>query len=168
MGTVVVDDGRTSNLQLLFLARKLGLKHFRGVFSLDTLPRKRRTRECFISNLASIESKGTHWIAVWVRGRELVYFDSFGGPVPPEILAYLKTPRQLSRGVRCVQRSSEQLQSYSSHMCGYYCLYFLDQLQRRAPWQFDKVLETLRDQRNPKYPHHNARIERFRDRLLTQ
>ncbi len=39
MGTVVVDDGRTSNLQLLFLAR--GLKHFRGVFSLDTLPRKR-------------------------------------------------------------------------------------------------------------------------------
>ena len=156
----------TSNLQLIFFAKKLGLKHFRGVYSLDRLPNKKRSRECFISNLARSDSQGTHWIAVWVRGRELVYLDSFGGPVPPEILAYLKTPSQLSRGVRCVQRSTEQLQSFSSDLCGFYCLYFLDQLQRRPAWQFDEILETLRDQRNVRTMQ-NARIERFRDRLLS-
>ena len=41
--------------------KRLGIKHFRGVFSRDRLPKKIR-KECGIINLDDIQGPGTHWV----------------------------------------------------------------------------------------------------------
>ena len=48
--TIPTDKGLT-NVDLLFYAKKLGIKHFRGVYMRDSLPKKPRKIECGIINL---------------------------------------------------------------------------------------------------------------------
>ena len=41
--------------------KRLGIKHFRGIYSRDGLPKKIR-KECGIINLDDIQGPGTHWV----------------------------------------------------------------------------------------------------------
>ena len=41
--------------------KKLGIKHFRGIYSRDGLPHKIK-KECGIINLDDIQGPGTHWV----------------------------------------------------------------------------------------------------------
>ena len=47
-----------SNFDLEGWIDKLGIKHFRSIYSRDALPEK----ECGIINLDDIEGEGTHWV----------------------------------------------------------------------------------------------------------
>lgn len=51
-----------TNLDLLNLVEKLGIKNFRGVFMRDTLPTQIHPREVGIVNLDFSEGQGTHWV----------------------------------------------------------------------------------------------------------
>ena len=81
--------------------KRLDIKHFRGIYSRDGLPKKIR-KECGIINLDDISGPGTHWVcyrninggsaspqnppAAWSGVIE--YFDPFGLIMPNEVLDY--------------------------------------------------------------------------------
>ena len=50
---------------------------FNGVFSRDNLPKQMKD-EAYITNLDEHKDIGKHWIALFCRKNEIVYFDSFG------------------------------------------------------------------------------------------
>ena len=56
---------------------------FNGVFSRDDLPKKIND-EAYVINLDEYEDTGTHWIALFCKKDETVYFDSFGVELFPE------------------------------------------------------------------------------------
>ena len=71
---------------------KLGIKHFRGIFSRDALADKIHKKECGIINLDDIEGEGTHWVCYRNLEKNLVeYFDPLGLIMPYEIHDYLLT-----------------------------------------------------------------------------
>ena len=49
---------------------------FNGVYSGNTLPKIKNG--AYVINLHEFESLETHWIALYVNGNNIVYFDSFG------------------------------------------------------------------------------------------
>ena len=57
---------------------------YNGVYSKNNLPKiKDKT---YIINLDEYESRGTHWIALYVNAKNAIYFDSFGVKhIPKEI-----------------------------------------------------------------------------------
>ena len=68
------------------------IKHFRGIFSRDNLPKKIRGIETEIINLDDSKGSGTHWVCYRKVDRHLCeYFDPFGLIMPYDIKNYLKT-----------------------------------------------------------------------------
>ena len=49
---------------------------FNGVYSRNNLPKIKDGAS--LINLNEFESIGTHWIALYVNGNNVIYFDSFG------------------------------------------------------------------------------------------
>lgn len=69
-----------TNYQLEKLSKqKLGQK-FIGVYPCDAEPkqRKNKTKFSLIFNLAKHNEKGTHYVAVYIKPKEILYFDSYG------------------------------------------------------------------------------------------
>ena len=59
---------------------------FNGVYSRDNLP---KGYGAYVINVAEYEDVGTHWIALYVKSNEIIYFDSFGVEyVPKEIIMH--------------------------------------------------------------------------------
>ena len=50
---------------------------FNGVYSIDNLPEK-ITNGAYVINLDEYADVGTHWIALFCDGNEIVYFNIFG------------------------------------------------------------------------------------------
>ena len=81
-----------SNFDLEGWIDKLGIKHFRSIFSRNALPESIHKKECGIINLDDIEGQGTHWVCYRNLEKNLVeYFDPFGLIMPYEIHNYLLT-----------------------------------------------------------------------------
>ena len=76
-----------SNFDLMDWVKKLGIKHFRGIYSRDGLPRKIK-KECRIINLDDTQGSGTHWVCYRNIDSVVEYFDSFGLIMPNEALVY--------------------------------------------------------------------------------
>ena len=80
---------------------------FNGVYSRDTLP-KTINNGAYVINLDVYADVCTHWIALYVKNNEVIYFDSFGVEhVPKEIKRF-------------------RIQADNSIMCGYFCIGFID------------------------------------------
>ena len=91
---------------------------FNGVYSRDNLPANIK-KGAYVINLDEYEDAGTHWIALYVKNKKVVYFDSFGvGHVPKEIIKFIKNKDIIPNIFR--------LQAYDSIMCGYFCIKFID------------------------------------------
>ena len=62
---------------------------FNGVYSRDNLP-KITKKGAYVINLDEYENTGTHWIALFVKTNEVIYFDSFGiEHIPKEINKFI-------------------------------------------------------------------------------
>ena len=62
---------------------------------------------------------GTHWIALYVKNTEVIYFDSFGVEnVPKEIKRFI--------GHKNIKTNIFRIQADNSIMCGYFCTGFID------------------------------------------
>ena len=84
---------------------------FNGVFSRDNLPRT--------INLDEYADVGTHWIALYYKDNEVIYFDSFGVEhVPKEIKIFI--------GHKEIKTNVFRIQANSSIMCDYFCIGFID------------------------------------------
>ena len=107
-----------SNFDLMNWIDKLKIKHFRGIYSRDGLPRK-IGKECGIINVDDIKGAGTHWVCYRNLDSMVEYFDPFGLIVPNEALRYFRTS-----GKQIVY-SIDEIQNRNTLLCGYWCLYYL-------------------------------------------
>ena len=131
-----------SNIDLLIISENLlnldlGIinKKYDGVFSRDNIPNK---NGMYIINLDSKIGLGTHWVSVIIKSKKLFYFDSFG-LIPPYELINLRSEYYYN---------FLQYQPINSFLCGYYCLYFLnefDKLSKKNDYssieKFNKIIE---------------------------
>ena len=106
----------TSINELEHIAKGLGIRHFRGVFMKDVLPRKIRKKECGIVNLEDFEDKGSHWICYFKNEKQNIFFDSYGADPPVEVKQYLG---------KNVFVSTFQIQAFGTPICGEFCLHVL-------------------------------------------
>lgn len=112
--------------QLLYLVKKFKIKHFRGVFSRNKLPRKSKMIECGIVNLDDYKNTGSHWTA-WYRNKNCVlYHDPIGNVSPPsEIIKYFKSVP--------IFYNHESTQKPNSVNCGHMCIKFLIKYNKNFP-----------------------------------
>ena len=86
---------------------------FNGVYSRDNLP-KIIKNEAYVINLDEYAGVGTHWIALYVKNNEVIYFDSFGVEhIPKEIKRFI--------GHKDMKANIFRIQAYNSIMYGYFC-----------------------------------------------
>ena len=111
-----------SNFDLVEWIKRLGIKHFRGIYSRDGLPRKIR-KECGIINLDDIKGPGTHWVCYRNIDNVVEYFDPFGLIMPNEVLKYFHTSKKR------IVYSMDEIQNRNTVLCGYWCLYYLFERQ---------------------------------------
>ena len=111
-----------SNFDLMEWVKKLGLSHFRGIYSRDQLPQKIK-KECGIINLDDIQGPGTHWVCYRNLDSVVEYFDPFGLIMPSEALKYFR-----SSGKQIIY-SIDEIQNRNTVLCGYWCLYYLFERQ---------------------------------------
>ena len=89
----------------------------------------------YIINLDSKFGPGTHWVSVIIEPKRILYFDSFG-LIPPYELINLR-PEYYYNFL--------QYQPIKSFLCGYYCLYFLNEFNKlknlNSIKKFNKIIE---------------------------
>ena len=91
---------------------------FNGVFSGKNLPKKIKDWE-YVINLDEYADVGTHWIALFCDGNEIVYFDSFGVEhVPKEIKEFI--------GNKNIKGNIFGVQANNSVMFEYFYIGFID------------------------------------------
>ena len=135
---IIIENKALSNHELIEYIKQLKIKHFRGVFMRDDLPKKKRTKECGIVNLADSLSDGTHWVCYFNH----YYFDSYGLPPPLEIVEYLGDNSALSEQLPNVdlEYNIYQIQK-SGQICGHLCLYFLNRITKGM--EFNEIIFSL-------------------------
>lgn len=87
----------------------------------DKLPKTIPVNKSIIINLDESSGKGTHWVAFYRLKDKGLYFDSFGLPPPEELLKKIKVQ---------IYGNSSQLQHDLSVLCGYYCVDFIERMDR--------------------------------------
>ena len=91
---------------------------FNGVYTRNNLP-KIIKKGAYVINLDEYANIGTHWIALFVKPKYTVYFDSFGVEhIPKEIKKFI--------GNKDIKANIFRLQAYDSIMCGYFCIEFIN------------------------------------------
>ena len=136
-----------SNLDLLNWVKKLGIKHFRGIYSKDVLPDRIKRNEVEIINLDSQIGPGTHWVAYRNNKNGSEYFDSFGLIMPNEVMKYLMISGKQ------IFYSGDEIQERDSVLCGYWCLYYLLERQKGVPI-LNVIHNTKFDINNQTVNHH--------------
>ena len=88
------------------------------MYSRNNLPNKIK-KGAYVINLDEYENTGTHWIALFVKTNEAIYFGSFGiEHIPNEIKQFI--------GSNNIKSNIFRIQAYDSIMCGYYCIEFIN------------------------------------------
>ena len=78
----------------------------------------------FIYNLEPAYMSGSHWVATYVKDNVINYFDSFGMPPFQEIVNHAK------RKNMTLLHQNNQIQNIKTSTCGYFCLYFLNEMNK--------------------------------------
>ena len=116
---IILPNKPLSNFELEEAVKRLKIPYFKGVFLLDTLPKKPNNKECGIVNFDKSGGPGTHWIAWYKNGKTKIYFDSYGVQPPTEVINYLG---------KLISYNTDQVQPRGQVFCGHLCLYVLKEL----------------------------------------
>ena len=77
----------------------------------------------YIISLDEYANVGTHWIALFCKKNEIIYFDSFGVEyIPNEIKEFIKE----FPGNKNIKTNIFLVQEGNSIMCGCFCIRFID------------------------------------------
>ena len=91
---------------------------FKGVYSRNKLPKKIKDG-AYMINLDEYAEVGRHWIALYCRRSETVYFNSFGVEhVPEETKKFI--------GIKNLIANILRVQTNNSIICGYFCIGLID------------------------------------------
>ena len=129
---VILPNKPLNIFELEDAAKRLKIPSFRGVFLLDTLPKRPNKKECGIVNFDKSGGPGTHWVAWYKNGKTKIYFNSYGVQPPKEVVECLG---------KLIYYNSDQVQPVGQVFCGHLCLYVLKEL--RVGNEFQKVLNKL-------------------------
>ena len=73
----------------------------------------------YVINLDEYRDIGTHWVALYVNNKTIIYFDSFGVEhIPKEIMKFI--------GNKNIITNIFIIQAYDSIMRGYFCIRFIN------------------------------------------
>ena len=105
------------------------------MYSRNNLPNEIK-KGAYVINLDEYENTGKHWIALFVKTNEAIYFDSFGiEHIPKEINKFINNdttkstaePSSLERSaISLIKSNIFRIQAYGSIMCGYFCIEFIN------------------------------------------
>ena len=91
---------------------------FNGDFSRDNLGSAVKNG-AYVTNLDEYHDIGTHWVALYVNNKTIIYFDSFGVEhILREIMKFIARKKIITNIYR--------IQAYDSIMCGYFCIGFIN------------------------------------------
>ena len=109
----------TTNLELIELARKLKIKHFKGVIMSDEFDKLGNVEdeECAIFNTENSDSNGTHWQCYYKRKNKWFHFCSFGSSFPNSLKDY-------ANGA-LIRTHDYKIQDWLDDSCGEFCILFL-------------------------------------------
>ena len=89
------------------------------VFFEEIIYLKKSKDGSYIINLDEYADVGTHWIALFSKKNEIVYFDSFGVEhILEEIKEFIRNKN--------IKANIFRIQDNNSVMCGYFCIGFID------------------------------------------
>ena len=123
---VISPNKPLNNFELEDAAKQLKIPNFRGVFLLDTLPKKPNKREYGIVNFDKSGRPGIHWVAWHKTGKTKIYFDSYGVQPPIEVINYLGKP---------IYYNTDQVHPAGEVFYGHLCLYVLKELSTGHEFQ---------------------------------
>ena len=99
---------------------------FNGVYSRNNLPNKIK-KGAYVINLDEYENTGTHWVSLFVKANEVIYFDSFSVEhIPKEINKFIDNDTTKSNSLKRIKSNIFRIQAYDSIMCGYFCIEFIN------------------------------------------
>ena len=112
-----------SNYDLIDWCKYLNIP-IKDVLSRDqTVPHNHR-QALFIYNLEPSHMTDSHWVATYVKNGFINYFDSFGLPPFQEIVNHAKK-KNLT-----LLHQNDQIQNVMTTTCGYFCLHFLNEMNK--------------------------------------
>ena len=105
-----------------------GFLHFLGCFAQDTVSKLQfRSKPCFfLVNIDSTGSPGSHWLAIGLFQTTIEVFDPLGfeifkwSQIPCSLLTFIHT-----HSVNRKLFISDKVQSNTSTLCGFYCLFYV-------------------------------------------
>ena len=134
-----------SNYDLLKWCQYLNIP-INNVLSRDESSPHNHMQALFIYNLEPSYMSGSHWVATYVKNGIINYFDSFGMPPFQEIVNHAK------RKNMTLLHQSDQIQNLLTTTCGYFCLYFLNEMSKgRSYYDSLKVFNSHNTMENEKY-----------------
>ena len=81
----------------------------------------------YVINLDEFKSIGSHWMALYVNGNNIIYFGYFGGEhILTEIKKFI--------GNKNIIRNTYRIQAYNSIMCRYFCDGFISFMLHYCCW----------------------------------
>ena len=90
---------------------------FNGFFSRNNLPRIKDV--AYVINLDDKNSKGTHWVSLFINKDIAIYFDSFVTEyTPQEVLNKIKD--------KSITYNIFRIEDNEAIMCGFYCIAFIE------------------------------------------
>ena len=134
-----------SNYDLLDWCKYLNIP-INNVLSREESSPHNHMQALFIYNLEPSYMSGSHWVATYVKNGIINYFDSFGMPPFQEIVDHAK------RKNMTLLHQSDQIQNLLTTTCGYFCLYFLNEMSKgRSYYDLLKVFNSHNTMENEKY-----------------
>ena len=134
-----------SNYDLLKWCKYLNIP-INNVLSREESSPHNHKQALFIYNLEPSYMSGSHWVATYVKNGIINYFDSFGMPPFQEIVNHAK------RKNMTLLHQSDQIQNLLTTTCGYFCLYFLNEMNKgRSYYDLLKVFKSHNTMENEKY-----------------
>ena len=111
----------------------------------ETIPHN-HMQTLFIYNLEPSYMGGSHWVTTYVKNGIINYFDSFGMPPFQELVNHAKK-KNLT-----LLHQSDQIQNLLTTTCGYFCLYFLNEMSKgRSYYDLLKVFNIHDTIKNEKF-----------------
>ena len=98
-------------------------RYFLGTYPACKVPTSRKKVFCFITNTDEHDKPGKHWVAWFVRGKEVTFFDSFGRS--PFNSAFPHDFIDFSEKFEKCKFISNPVQEPGSPWCGLHCIHFI-------------------------------------------
>ena len=117
------EDIPMSNHDLIKWCRYLNIP-INDVLSRDQKVPHNHKQALFIYNLEPSYMSGSHWVTTYVKENVINYFDSFGMPPFQELVNHAK------RKNLTLLHQNNQIQNIKTTTCGYFCLYFLNEMNK--------------------------------------